>query len=488
MLIPIPDDWDGEDWRCIEVQWPSSPAWIAILIGLLSTAARGRFWDERSGSIIDVQEIGKAIFDANFPLVACGEQHPGNGNEADDHLAEDQLETIGRCYSMDCSIPYGTLRWSESGVLQYRYCGEWYNVSGTPAGEPTDDGTFNWPPDTDYDETETFPCGMATAVVDVLFDLGEYIWDNADNSIPFLLINAAQNHVHLDLNNTYTLAAVNQALIMKGAVIISGTIVDLEKSDVIGDDFSQFMKCRLLPYMGESSAVERDDLYSAVSSAINAYYPWSESGNNVFITAYWDYIRRAIGSGNLVDIAKSGSLVDGDCDCPSGPTQAGQIFFTGATAGPVSADGTAVEVAEVADGGRRFHFQIAGSAGTFRSMRDFDAVIAGAEAGDTVTIRVYNDPSVGAYMPSREWQDYTAPAPVPDWFDVSLGGTSDIARVNNASYMEWTNVYDAGETPSYVRLEDMRFYPSAGGVGDWRTAFWLEVVAVNGVYLTPLGP
>jgi hypothetical protein len=57
----IPDDWDGETWDCCLLFWPESPQWKAIVRGTLEHLARGRSWDETTGSILDVQAIAKLI-------------------------------------------------------------------------------------------------------------------------------------------------------------------------------------------------------------------------------------------------------------------------------------------------------------------------------------------------------------------------------------------------------------------------------------------
>lgn len=65
MQMPIPDDWNGTDWCCYVVEWPSSDSWRAILFGLLLSPEAGRFWDASTGSIIDAQAVGKQIEDRN---------------------------------------------------------------------------------------------------------------------------------------------------------------------------------------------------------------------------------------------------------------------------------------------------------------------------------------------------------------------------------------------------------------------------------------
>lgn len=69
-VFPIPDDWDGETWGCVLVDWPLSEQWFGILRGFVTTPARGRFWDGSTGSIIDAQAIGLEIEGRN-PIVSC---------------------------------------------------------------------------------------------------------------------------------------------------------------------------------------------------------------------------------------------------------------------------------------------------------------------------------------------------------------------------------------------------------------------------------
>lgn len=71
-VYPIPNDWDGETWGCILIDWPNSPQWLGLLRGLVTTPVRGRFWDGATGSIIDAQNIGLEIQERN-PTVTCQE-------------------------------------------------------------------------------------------------------------------------------------------------------------------------------------------------------------------------------------------------------------------------------------------------------------------------------------------------------------------------------------------------------------------------------
>jgi len=71
-VFPIPDDWDGDDWACVIIEWPNSPQYMGLLRGLVTTPVRGRFWDGRTGSITDAQTVGLEIQERN-PVTSCDE-------------------------------------------------------------------------------------------------------------------------------------------------------------------------------------------------------------------------------------------------------------------------------------------------------------------------------------------------------------------------------------------------------------------------------
>lgn len=71
--IYIPDDWDEVTWGCHIIEWPQSVQWRALLAGFISTPARGRYWDRRSGVITDAQEIGREIIERNDIDMSCND-------------------------------------------------------------------------------------------------------------------------------------------------------------------------------------------------------------------------------------------------------------------------------------------------------------------------------------------------------------------------------------------------------------------------------
>lgn len=72
----IPDDWLGEYCR-YAVCWPNSEQWLAVLRGVLTLPARGRFWDEHTGNILEAQSVIRETFDTNLHLqgviMACND-------------------------------------------------------------------------------------------------------------------------------------------------------------------------------------------------------------------------------------------------------------------------------------------------------------------------------------------------------------------------------------------------------------------------------
>jgi hypothetical protein len=66
MKIPIPDDWtEAEDgYALVFMCIPFSQQWRAVIRGRIADIAGGRVWDERTGRVKAVQEIGREIFNS----------------------------------------------------------------------------------------------------------------------------------------------------------------------------------------------------------------------------------------------------------------------------------------------------------------------------------------------------------------------------------------------------------------------------------------
>lgn len=307
--LPIPNDWDGETWECVQIQWPSSDKWFALLAGLVTSPLRGRFWDERTGTITDVQAVGREIDFRNLPFRDCS-------GESITLVKEFLYQVIQAQESEDdtmaCCANPKAFRKNNGWFEVLDCCGDWVQVFQLTT--QTDEGVYVPPPDVDPSQ-DIYPCGMATALADTIEALAGFIWDNADNTFPAFMPSKAQSFIGLDLNNLQVINAANQALIMKGSVLISYGIVDLERSDVIESDWSEEVACMFLPFMGADGTADPDELYNAFTSWFRQKYPISASGNNIFIQNYYTHIAAAIGKGNMRDIAESGQFVEATCIC-----------------------------------------------------------------------------------------------------------------------------------------------------------------------------
>ena len=471
MRVPIPDDWNGIDWHCIQIEWPESPQWTGLLIGILTLLTRGRYWDERTGTITDVQAIAREIFDRAYPFVSCDgdtitppvlpdlPSGYGGGNSLDDEESENDMPAVT------------WLEIDENGTL-YMYFGPCCKIEvGGDFAIAVD------PPPTDTnDETppsETWACNkaagiaenLATAMVDVLAVMS-----------PLGALNEQTN-------------ACKNALAAFGAVWSDCREIALAyRADSVNIDTmvadaetEEWLACLYAPLIANTDNISGAE-YFTLQSAPSSHFSASEA---LFIR--WMVV--AIGQPALAWWARMTHDIVADCSCEGlGPVEASSIFFNGSF--DVPAPGTCVlEEYSVHDGGRRAHFTLAGSGGNYRNMADIRAHLTGAELGDTVTFRIYNNPASGDFMPAYEWFAYSTPAPPTDWVYLETVGGNPTTRQTFSNYVEWTSDDDPAALPTKMELVDCRFYPDNPGLpGGWYTKWWVEIVAVNGVRLTPIGP
>lgn len=198
MKLPIPDDWNGEDWSCFQIQWPNSRQYNAILAGFLSFLTRGRVWDEKTGSIRDVQEIGWQIVNKNWKLPTCDSTdqpiEPPSPGEYPCWRAYEDMDTedcIMGCYVEDVRCL--------NGKFQVKRCGEWEDVESC-----NQDGWLTEPSDESIAEpenpvqAENWRCSKATTIAHAIFLVASRAIDNI-NSLTF--IHTVETETGLNLNN-----------------------------------------------------------------------------------------------------------------------------------------------------------------------------------------------------------------------------------------------------------------------------------------------
>lgn len=154
MRMPIPEDWDGETWKCWAVEWPDSITWNAYLRGFLNEPSVGRFWDERTGSVVGAQAIGREIYDRNRNL----EEVIMSCNDTSIGVLEGILAAIQAIADKPC-CPSGTTSGSRG--------------SGTSAQpqNPYDDGgePSDFPPGfEDRADWKSHQCDMAEDILNAL--------------------------------------------------------------------------------------------------------------------------------------------------------------------------------------------------------------------------------------------------------------------------------------------------------------------------------
>jgi hypothetical protein len=237
MKLPIPADWNGEDWRCIQVQWPDSPYWLAMLNGWLSQFKRQRTWDETTGDIDAVKEIGWQIWLANMMLTSCdGTPTPPLPPEiieqftylfaGDSEECEDEMS--------GCGSPTPPIK-IEGGHLWYWSCCQWNDIGTLDGGgaAPPDDTTPTPPTPADL------ACRKAVAIVGYLFAMARDAAVQAQTLSPLSWFNLwSANYAQFKLDFPQSVQEVFNALMNAG--IEQGQDWD----SLITTDYQQTVICR----------------------------------------------------------------------------------------------------------------------------------------------------------------------------------------------------------------------------------------------------
>lgn len=168
MKFPIPSDWDGETWCRWSVCWPDSELWRGFLRGLLTLPARGRTWDERTGSILDIQVVGREIAEANLPLVgvfmSCNDTEliaSFNAIAAAIRYAADRQFALGCCGSGGPGGQQGIV-----GVVIQPVGGNEIPIYGTQPPAVLPDGADFPEGFEDLEQWQVHKCSVANVIID----------------------------------------------------------------------------------------------------------------------------------------------------------------------------------------------------------------------------------------------------------------------------------------------------------------------------------
>lgn len=495
--VPIPDDWSGDDWECVQIQWPKSEKWLAILAGFITQPMRGRFWDERTGSIKAIQRIGELIDAANLPFVSCAGQDiliPDTAIQFYGDILCDCEDDMALCtVSAEAfQIRNGNELWVNDHCRGWIKIGSFLVGSGDvdPDNPPVDD-----PP-------EGLTSGTACAKAQKLALITHDIIDTGFNAV-----NLGLNDPSYFLFGWYDFADIvrqafptinfgDQALYELFYALYILEPLGLE-SETESPAIQSSVACAFYQLFEDGPAGITVDQYNA---AKNVIYPAANTAaaavvKNTAATA-WQLAFASIGPNDAAKLTSNLPDVDAsECACPGSGVTASSIYFTG-----IYDDGTTdatIESAEMKDSGRRFKLQFSmPETASYKKVFAFDAFVDGAAAGDELTVRLY--PNLAApggeytYYPGAiDSQPATKAVAVEDWNNIIFMADDDTGidavRVNYDDYVEFTSENPGGKVINRVRIAQGYVTPSDAGEYAYNRDV-LEIVAVNGVRLTPIGP
>ena len=308
----IPDD-TGAELRCVALQWPIGAEYDTLLRSVLYMLTRGRFWARETGSIRDAQSMGWRVFDANYPLMACGDSGTSDNGDSGDSDAgsfEDIFAASGGLGwtegdEMPCIDLTGLIR-IQNGTLQVRNsCCEWVTVGAmdSPIDEIPSDIIGGLLPE----EQQYSACGRAYAVADAIFRVVDAVWDNK-YSLPWNTIHDVESDAGMNLTGSNVLLCQSQA-------VLADSLFD--SADVSDVTQRQKFLCKLAAQFEATG----DKLSAAEWDAVKAACTGFTGVTGLFINnLYLDVAVLAIGSSRLSAIAQTGAVNDAqDCECPSEP-------------------------------------------------------------------------------------------------------------------------------------------------------------------------
>jgi hypothetical protein len=319
MGVPIPQDWNGDDWRCYQVQIPDSLEWRAIFFGLMTLATRGRYWDRDTGTITDAQTVGWEIFDR---IAACESTSP------DPPVSPELIETIltimccEEVEEMPCGLDPCLFK-IENGVLSVRdACGAWAEIGAlhSPA-----EVTAPAPPSVDPTDPETWnACGKASFLIDTIramviaaapYFLDYNIWEYESD------VRSAAPWATMGRTEIYALIGTMQT--------VGAFIGDAEWQN---DFYWNQAKCKALVGMNDDPNGSQAEVDFVRNSIWSVYSPLIDVEGRSSVKNMFDYAFNALGENDCIQALIMGaSILDATC-CdstllPTGPEFASSMGY-----------------------------------------------------------------------------------------------------------------------------------------------------------------
>jgi len=293
--VKIPQDWDGETWFCLQLEWPASRDWIAVLSGLLTSPLQGRFWDERTGTVTDAQDVGWQIWSRNVPFTECDGETPCPECEECSECPQCGGLVVEDSESMGQVVTDITLE----GNLLYKWFGPCCKIL---VGELCDVAVDDEPWDPIEEEPEYSSCSKAWAVIRAIYKCIEAFF-TAESHYAWEWVGEVEQAVGYDLDNQYILTGVSRAKVLA----------------LLGQDYSDFfdyvdqaqLACALDALFDDDPlGIATESLYEAVKGVFRAQFA---SGT------WWGVVESALdafGREDLDTVARVGALNDGStCTC-----------------------------------------------------------------------------------------------------------------------------------------------------------------------------
>lgn len=479
MQLPIPDDWDGQDFECVQIQWPNSAKWFAILAGLITTPTRGRFWDANTGSIKGVQAIGYEIDQRNMPFISCD--------------GETVITINGETYTRYIESLEGDFLMSlcgynpkafkiESGTLYVRdFCGEWVAIGATNAQPdyPSPDDIFPDPvPDGLVDST---PCAMALKLATFVYNIVAAALASSDGADPLYGVFDFQDDlqgafptIDLSFSDTFNLFFNTFALNVAGY-----------ETETLNLAAIQWLACNWAPLIpqtnsGISSSVY-SDLISASDGALkNAFGDSAFYGFGRTMRFAWQDALKAIGPKDAQKITyyvQPSGLED--CLCPDEePAYTGSVRFTGSH---TTADNPSWLTSSAENNGKRLVIEWRAPAGDWKN--DGNLRFGMVMDGPITSVKIVTKPVPGYDVPKYEWytENCLTADPATTWVKHRFGSAWGHVYTTTA-YGEMTGVVTANTPPQTDT--DFEWYarkcPQTGG-GAVTYKCTLEITEINGV-------
>lgn len=315
MKLPVPSDWDGETWKCLELQWPDSIQYRGILLGLMSYLTRGRVWDEAEGSIINAQAVGWEIFNKNYPLVPCGgDQEPcPDCPECPESPIEDIFggitlleDDMGGQVVTDVQLVDGKIR-----VFFGPCC--WHDLSVVTAIEDAGPelGEEPWNPD-GLPGMQYSACGKAAGIVDAIAAVLEAAHYVISADIKFIFWpSAVENQANFNLSDKWVVSLL-------AAWLVWGVVLSPE--EVFGIEDQEKARCLIAPLLTNDASGVTSEQYEAIKSVVTNR-GWAYAG--LITTAV-----NALGRAGFDRAAKLGARdLEADCSCNDQPQSFGSVFW-----------------------------------------------------------------------------------------------------------------------------------------------------------------